>query len=197
MSGGSSGMVHVYTGGGKGKSTAALGLALRAVGHGYRVCIIQFLKGSACYGELFAAARLAPDMRIMQFGRSCPHDALLRQGEMSCRACPERGCFVHPEIPSPEDRQLALLALKRAGEAVSSRAYDVVVLDEVNVALDLGLVGARDVLDIMIRKGPVELVLTGRGAPEEIMEAADIVTEMVERKHPFRGGVAARRGVEF
>jgi len=170
------GMVHVYTGGGKGKTTAALGLALRAWGHGRRVLIIQFMKGRSDYGELLAAQRM-PGFAVEHYGR------------------PE---FVNPENPAPQDLALAARALARAREAVASGEYDVVVLDEVNVALGCGLVALADVLAVVAARPPaLELILTGRDAPPALVDAADVVTEMREVKHPFRKGVAAREGVEY
>ena len=170
------GLVQVYTGNGKGKTSAAFGLALRATGRGLRVYIIQFIKGGFDYGELYAAKKLT-GLKLKAFGR---------------------GKFVSKKRPDKEDVDLAEQALKTAEKAVKSGKYDVVVLDEVNVALNLRLIKVENVLRL-IREKPVatELVLTGRKAPEEIIEAADLVTEMVEVKHPYNSGFEARKGIEY
>ncbi|MEM4704438.1 MAG: cob(I)yrinic acid a,c-diamide adenosyltransferase [Candidatus Bathyarchaeia archaeon] len=170
------GLVQVYTGDGKGKTSAAFGLALRAAGRGLRVYIIQFIKGGFDYGELYVVERV-PNVVLKAFGR---------------------GKFVLAKPPEAEDVRLAEEALSLAREVVLGGEFDVVVLDEVNVAADLGLVEVEDVLGL-VRKKPkhVELVLTGRNAPAAFVEVADLVTEMREVKHPFRKGVAARKGIEF
>ena len=170
------GLVQVYTGNGKGKTSAAFGLALRATGRGLKVCIIQFIKGGFDYGELYVADKL-PGLKLKAFGR---------------------GKFVSEKKPDKEDVDLAEEALKTAEEAVKSREYDVIVLDEVNVALNLKLIRTERVLQLIKDKpAQTELVLTGRKAPKEIIEAADLVTEMVEVKHPYNKGFKARKGIEY
>jgi len=170
------GLVQVYTGNGKGKTSAAFGLALRATGRGLKVCIIQFIKGGFDYGELYVADKL-PGLKLKAFGR---------------------GKFVSEKKPDQEDVDLAEEALKTAEEAVKSREYDVIVLDEVNVALNLKLIRTERVLQLIKEKpAQTELVLTGRKAPKEIIEAADLVTEMVEVKHPYNKGFKARKGIEY
>lgn len=170
------GYVHVYTGQGKGKTTAALGLCMRAAGQGLSCYIIQFMKGDIAYGELKFAERLLPFITIRQMGRPS---------------------FVDRNNPDPIDVQMAQDALRHAEEVVISGQYDVVVLDEVNVAVDFGLIDVKKVLDL-IRKKPdaVELVLTGRDAKPDVMAVADLVTEMLKIKHYFDSGVAARDGIE-
>jgi cob(I)alamin adenosyltransferase len=170
------GYVQVYTGGGKGKTTAALGLALRAAGHGYRTYFGQFLKARPS-GETKAARRLAPLLTIEKFGR--------------------RG-FVRPgRTPDGEDVDRARKGLARCLKAMLSGRYRIVVLDEVNVALSLGLLAARDVLALLDRRpADVEVVLTGRGAPPALLGRADLVTEMKPRKHYSDKGVKARAGIE-
>ncbi|MEM4729046.1 MAG: cob(I)yrinic acid a,c-diamide adenosyltransferase [Thermoplasmata archaeon] len=169
------GMVHVYTGDGKGKTTAALGLGLRAVGHGLRVCMIQFMKGRNQYGEQRAVARL-PNFELYQFGR--------------------RG-FVRKGAPSKTDKALARRGLAFAREAVCSGRYDIVILDELNVALDWGLISLEDVLGLIRGKAPrTELVLTGRYAHPQVMELADYVTEMREIAHPYQKGYLCLKGVD-
>ena len=170
------GQIQVYTGNGKGKTTAALGLALRAVGRELKVFIIQFMKGGGPYGEHLAAPRLAPYLTIVQTGR---------EG------------WVNRENPDPEDVRLAREALAMAERAVTGGEYDLVILDEVNGAVSFGLIGVDDVLALMKRKQPsVELVLTGRNAADRVIEAADLVTEMREIKHYYKAGVPARIGIE-
>jgi cob(I)alamin adenosyltransferase len=170
------GLIHVYTGDGKGKTTAALGLALRAAGHGWRTYIGQFMKGQA-YGELAAAKMLGEYLTIEQYGKP----AFIRAGKTS-----------------PEDMRLAQEGLARAISAILSGEYDMVVLDEINVALFFGLLTVKDVLNAIDDKpGDVELVLTGRRVPDEILARADYVTHMEERKHPYQQGIQAREGIEF
>ncbi len=184
----SKGLVQVYTGGGKGKTTAALGLALRAAGHNLRTCIIQFMKYGWETGEREALARLAPEIEIHVFGAA-------QWGDRS-KASKDTNWWELP--PSEEDRTQAQAALAFAQRAATSSEWDLVVLDEVFGALKYGLISLAQLLDL-IRTKPlkVELILTGREAPTEIIEAADLVTEMVEVKHPLRQGVKARKGIEF
>lgn len=170
------GLTIVYTGDGKGKTTAAFGLALRALGRGRRVKVIQFLKGRPS-GEVMAARRWLPLLSIEQAG-----------GES----------WVDPRALSPEDRRKAAAGWDSARAAVSSGEWDVVVLDELNVAVRYGLIPLTEVLE-MVRQKPsaVDLVFTGRGAPPELIEVADLVTEMREIKHPFHRGIPARRGIDL
>jgi cob(I)alamin adenosyltransferase len=170
------GLVQVYTGNGKGKTTAAFGLALRAIGRGLKVYIIQFIKGGFDYGELYIVDKL-PNLTLKAFGR---------------------GKFVTEKPAGKEDIKLAEEALTLADEVVKSGEYDIVILDEINVALNLKLIKIEKVLEL-IRNKPkhVELVLTGRYAPNEIIEVADLVTEMREVRHPFNKGYQARKGIEY
>jgi len=174
------GLVQVYTGNGKGKTTASIGLAMRAVGAGLRVLMIQFVKGARKTSELEAAALLYPKFRIVQAGKGFVH--LGSRSESS-----------------PEDSaEAAINALIFAWECMESGEYDVIILDEVNCALSLGLIPVNELVRMIEMKPEgVELVLTGRGADPQVMEMADLVTEMREVKHPFRSGIAARRGIEF
>ena len=167
-------MIQVYTGNGKGKTTAALGLALRACGAGLKVYIAQFIKGRN-YSELKALRKFRANLTIEQFGR---------------------GCFI--KTPGPVDRELAQNGLKKISQIISEKKFDLVILDEINVALDLKLFAVQDVLKL-IEKSPqeTELVLTGRNAPPEIIDRADLVSEIQEIKHYFKKGVKARRGIEF
>ncbi len=185
------GLVQVYTGDGKGKTTTALGLGFRAAGHGLRVCMIQFLKGAHYLGEL-ESARKAKGFKIFQFGAPCPWSKDMEKGIMRCGSC--RYCFtIHKE-----DAEKAKMGFDFAKEAATSGDYDVVILDEINVAMSKGIVPVPDVLSLINSKRPdVELVLTGRNAPKEIIDAADLVTEMREIKHPMKKGVAARVGIDY
>ncbi|MGQ9676058.1 MAG: cob(I)yrinic acid a,c-diamide adenosyltransferase [Chloroflexota bacterium] len=168
------GLVQVYTGNGKGKTTAALGLALRASGQGFRVGIVQFLKGNCLCGE-------------HRFLDKYPGFAILQPAN--------RSPFGQPLARLRADAQEALLL---AAEMVVSSDYDLLVLDEVLTALQGGLLESEQVLSLLAGKpDELELVLTGRGAPPEVIAVADLVTEMVSVKHPFDRGVAARRGVEY
>jgi cob(I)alamin adenosyltransferase len=171
------GYVHIYTGDGKGKTTAALGLALRAVGNGLKVLIIQFLKSEdADSGELKAAERFAPDLDIRPRG--------------------EEG-FIDPGNIPAGAFTLAAEALAESEKEIQSGNWDIVVLDEINVAVAFSLVNVREVLDIVnARPEGVELVLTGRFAPAEFIDVADLVTEMKAIKHYFEEGVSARDGIE-
>ncbi|MGB9676045.1 MAG: cob(I)yrinic acid a,c-diamide adenosyltransferase [Candidatus Bathyarchaeales archaeon] len=169
------GLVQVYTGNGKGKTTAAFGLALRAIGRGLKVYVIQFIKGGFDYGELYIVDKL-PNLTLKAFGR---------------------GKFI-VDKPSSEDIKSAEEALSLAESVVKSGEYDIVILDEINVALKLKLISLERVLELIKNKPKhVELVLTGRYAPNEIIEVADLVTEMKEVKHPYNKGCQARRGIEF
>ena len=168
------GYVHVYTGDGKGKTTAALGLALRAAGAGFNVYIAQFIKGRH-YAELDAMNRFSDRVTFRQFGRGC---FIRRQAEV-------------------EDVDAARHGLDEVRAALHSGAHRVVILDEANVAVTCGLFPVDDLLRLIDEKPPdVELILTGRGARAEVMERADLVTEMREVKHYYRQGVLARDGID-
>ena len=170
------GLVQVYTGNGKGKTTAALGLVLRAVGKGHKAIVIQFMKGQINYGELEAIKHL-PGAEIEQYGR------------------PD---FVDKKNPAAIDIELARKGFERAKDAVLSGKYDLVVLDELNIALDYKLLDEGEVIELIKSKPEhVELVLTGRYAPPSIINIADLVTVMCEVKHPYMVGIAAREGIEF
>lgn len=168
------GYVQVYTGDGKGKTTAALGLALRAAGAGLRVFIAQFLKGMK-YSELCSIDRYSDRITLRQYGTEC---------------------FIHGK-PGEEDFRLTRLGLKESREAMLSGEYQVVILDEANVAVHFGLLRMEDLVELIeIRPTGVELVITGRYARPEILEKADLVTEMKEIKHYSTEGIQARTGIE-
>jgi len=170
------GLVQVYTGDGKGKTSAAFGLALRAVGRGLHVYIIQFIKGGFDYGELYVVKKL-PNLSLKAFGR---------------------GEFIDEEHPKDEDYKHAQKALKLAENIVTEGKHDIVILDEINVALKLHLIKLESVIKL-IKQRPkhVELILTGRYAPGEILQVADLVTDMKDVKHPYREGFQARKGIEY
>ncbi len=168
------GYVQVYTGNGKGKTTAAFGVALRMIGAGGKVFIGQFLK-SGEYSEIKAFKKLSNDIEIVQFGT---------------------GDFVI-NGPTKEDVSRARDGFERCKSAVYSGLYDLVIIDEINVAIFMGMISVGEVLELIERKPvSVELILTGRYAPREIIDIADLVTEMVEVKHYYTRGVTARRGIE-
>ena len=170
------GYVEVYTGNGKGKTTAALGLTLRAVAHGMKVYIAQFLKGQD-YGELHAIRdRLGDLVTVEQFGTP----KFVKTGQIS-----------------EEDYQLAKEGLNKVKKALFEEDYKIVIMEEANVAMYLGLLGKNDVLEVIKTKPEEkELIITGRYAPDEIIDAADLVTEMKEVKHYYQKGVMARPGIE-
>ena len=173
------GYVQVYTGNGKGKTTAAIGLVIRALGAGMRVFFAQFIKGGR-YSEIDMLEKLAESAS---------------SGTLVCRQYGE-GCFIVREAME-SDRFAAERGLEDAREALKSGRYDLVVLDEANVAVKLGLLAEEDLLSLIDDKPEcVELVFTGRGASESLIERADLVTEMREVKHYYRKGVTARRGIE-
>ena len=170
------GYIQVYTGNGKGKTTAALGLAFRAMGCGLKTYIGQFMKGRK-YSELNAAKKMSDFITIEQYGKED---------------------FMHvKEHPDPEDVKIAKTGLEKARKAMLSRKYDIIVLDEINTAHLFHLITVSEML-VFIKDKPagVELVFTGRYAPQELIDAADLVTEMVEVKHYYKKGTISRKGIE-
>jgi cob(I)alamin adenosyltransferase len=170
------GLIQVYTGDGKGKTTCALGLALRAVGQGFRVFMVQFLKTDDT-GEVQAARRLAPDFAIESFGTPG---------------------FPSLSAPDPGTLAAAREAFALARRIITDGLHDLVILDEVNLSLAYNLVPLAEMLELLRGRPPyVEVVLTGRSAPPELVDLADLVTEMRPVKHYFEAGVKARRGIEW
>jgi cob(I)alamin adenosyltransferase len=176
------GLVQVYTGDGKGKTTAAFGLALRAAGQGHKVLIYQFLKPpSLDIGERFALKLGAVRVRV---------EALDEPWDMS-KSLQDGKAVVRMKAAIAE-------ALERIAQTAEKRFYDVLILDEIVFCLSKGLVDFEQIKNIIDKRDPhVEIVLTGRGASKELIELADLVTEMQNVKHPFEQGVAARRGIDF
>ncbi len=173
------GLTIVYTGKGKGKTTAALGLALRALGYKKRICMIQFIKGSWHYGEMDSSKKLEPNFEMVAVGKGFVG-------------------IVDDKSPKEDHEKMAREAIRISNEKIQSRNYDIVILDEINYAVNLGLVKVEDVINL-IKNRPdfVDLVLTGNYAREEVIEIADLVTEMKEVKHPFQKGIKAKKGVDF
>jgi cob(I)alamin adenosyltransferase len=173
------GLVIVYTGKGKGKTTAALGIALRAVGHNQKVCMIQFIKGSWHYGEMTSSKRLEPEFELTAIGKGF--------------------VGIIDDTSTIEDhKKIAQEALQVARNKINSKAYNIVILDEINYAINLGLINLEDVLDIISNKpDDISLVLTGNHVKNEVIEKADLVTEMKEVKHPFKSGIKAKKGIDF
>ena len=171
------GLIEVYTGDGKGKSTAAFGLALRAAGWGLHTAIVQFMKHGEGYGETQAIAAM-PAIDLYSFGI--------------------KGFLHKGEPPDAESLSAAKAAMAKAAQLMGDQRVDILVLDEINNAIDFGLVSEEDALEL-IQKKPLgqELILTGRHAPETIIAIADLVTEMKEIKHPYHQGIPARRGIEY
>jgi cob(I)alamin adenosyltransferase len=173
------GLVIVYTGKGKGKTTAALGMALRATGYNHKICMIQFIKGSWHYGEMTSSKRLEPEFELIAIGKGFV-------GILDDKTPPE----IHQKIADE--------AVEISKEKILSGKYDIVILDEINYAVNLGLVSVEKVLELIkIKPVQLNLVLTGNHAKPEIIEVADLVTEMREIKHPFQQGIRAKKGIDF
>ncbi len=171
------GLVIVNTGAGKGKTTAALGMAMRAAGHGRWVLVLQFIKGSWKSGEQESARKLAPLVEIRRVGQ---------------------GFVYREEGPSEKDVSAARDGLRQAAEAMGSGEYGLVVLDEILYAIDCGLLAAEEVIEaIGNRSAGTDVVLTGRNAPDAIVAMADTVTVFEETRHPFKSGIKAREGIEY
>jgi len=174
------GLIQVYTGNGKGKTTASMGLAFRSCGHGFKVCMIQFMKDNVEYGE-FKASQYLPGFKIIQVGRND---------------------FVNLENPEEIDINLAVKGWQLAKSIISSGEYDIIILDEINVAMACKLLDVNAVVRFLkedckkLEKMP-EIILTGRYAPPQIIEIAHLVTEMQEVRHNYADGMESRQGIEF
>lgn len=184
------GLIHVYTGDGKGKTSMALGVALRASGHDLSVYIIQFLKGGGYAGEYLVMDKL-PNFYVKQFGQKCPWSEKKKSGDLDCGSC--RFCFSVFE----EDKKRAEQALDHAERILKGGRYDIVVLDEINVAMSKKMIPVKRVVDMIKNKSKnVEVILTGRNVPKSIAEIADYMTVVTSKKHPFSKGMTARTGIE-
>ena len=173
------GLLVVYTGDGKGKTTAALGMCVRAVGYGWKICVVQFVKGSWKYGELKGIKRLEPNVELNVVG----------EGFVG---------IVDDNKEFAEHQRAAREGIDLALRKIASNEYQLVILDELNVALKLGLVVRQDVESLLrARSEKQHLVITGRGAADWLIEKADLVTEMTEIKHPFRQGILAQKGIDW
>lgn len=170
------GLIIVNTGNGKGKTTAALGTALRAVGAGFKVFMVQFIKGSWDYGELHVAERLKPNFEIKPMGEG----------------------FTWETKDKKRDTEVAKKAWDFCKELIDKNEHDLLIFDEINNAIDYGYLNVDDVVDAL-KKKPKEMhiILTGRSAPQALIDLADLVTEMREIKHPFHKGIYAQKGIEF
>jgi len=173
------GLVVIYTGKGKGKTTAALGIVLRAVGHGFKVLMIQFIKGEWYYGELSSSKRLTPEFEMIAAGK----------GFIG---------ILDDDHEFVEHKKSAENALSLAREKILSKKYDIIILDEINYAINLKLLSTNQVLEL-IKERPKQtsIVLTGNYAPNEIIKVADLVTEMNDIKHPYQKGIKAKRGIDY
>ena len=173
------GLTIIYTGKGKGKTTAALGLALRASGYEKKICMIQFIKGSWHYGEMDSSKKLEPNFEVVAVGKGFVG-------------------IIDDKSPKEDHEKVAKEAIKISNEKIQSEKYDIVILDEINYAVNLGLIDVKDVISLIKNKPDfVDLILTGNYAKEEIIEIADLVTEMKEIKHPFQKGIKAKKGIDF
>ncbi|HCC71716.1 MAG TPA: cob(I)yrinic acid a,c-diamide adenosyltransferase [Bacteroidales bacterium] len=169
------GYIHVYTGNGKGKTTAAFGIALRAAGAGKKIFIAQFVKGKI-YSEVGALDKFLPQIKLVQYGR---------------------GCFIVRE-PVNDDIEAARRGLAETGKIINEGNYDMVILDEACIALYYNLFSTDELIDILKKKNEeCEIIITGRYAPQELIDYADLVTEMKEVKHYYSSGVKAREGIEY
>ena len=173
------GLLIVYTGDGKGKTTSALGVAFRALGYGWKICMVQFIKGTWKYGEMTSIAELGDRFELHRMGAGFYK-------------------IMDDDLPDEVHHAAAAEALKLLMEKLVSASYDLVIADELNVALDTGLVAEQDVRRLLAsRPKQVHLIVTGRGAPPFLIDAADLVTEMREVKHPYRQGIKAQPGIDY
>lgn len=173
------GLLIVYTGNGKGKTSAALGACVRAVGYDWRVCVIQFIKGSWHYGELDGIKRLAPNVELVQVGEGFYK-------------------IVDDTLPEDVHKHAAQDGLRVAREKIESNQYDLIILDEINNTIQTELLSVSEVMGLVDLKPKwLHLMMTGRGAPPELIERADLVTEMREIKHPYQKGLMAQKGIDF
>ena len=173
------GLTIVYTGKGKGKTTAALGIVLRAIGYEKKICMIQFIKGSWHYGEMDSSKRLEPEFEMVAVGKGFVG-------------------IIDDKSTKEDHKKIAQEAIKISNEKIQSGNYNIVILDEINYAINLGLISVNDILTLIKSKPKeLDLILTGNYAKDEIIDVADLVTEMREIKHPFQRGIKAKKGIDF
>jgi cob(I)alamin adenosyltransferase len=173
------GLIIVYTGDGKGKTTAALGLCVRACGYDLKTAIVQFVKGSWHYGELDGIKRLGPNVELIRVGKGFVG-------------------IIDDKLPRAEHEKAAKEALELVNELIHSEKYDIIILDELNVAVSLGLIKIDDILKILAdRPAALDIIITGRNAHEKLIERRDLATEMKEIKHPYRKGILAKQGIDY
>ena len=173
------GLIIVYTGKGKGKTTAALGIALRAIGYAKKICMIQFIKGSWHYGEMKSSKRLEPEFEMVAIGKGFVG-------------------IIDDKSPKEDHTEIAREAIRISKEKILSGKYDIIILDEINYAVNLDLIPLSDVLNLIESKPRnLDLILTGNYAKNQVIEIADLVTEMKEVKHPFQRGIKAKKGIDF
>ena len=176
---GKDGLVIVYTGKGKGKTTAALGMALRAIGYEHKICMIQFIKGSWHYGEMDSTSKLGSNFELIAVGKGFVG-------------------IIDDKSSKKDHQKIAQEAIKISKDKINSKKYDLVILDEINYAVNLELIKVDEVIELIKNKPEnLNLVLTGNYARPEIIEMADLVTEMKEIKHPFQLGIKAKKGIDF
>jgi cob(I)alamin adenosyltransferase len=173
------GLIIIYYGNGKGKTTAALGVALRAIGYDHNVCMIQFIKGEWNYGELYSSNKLKPNFELIVTGKGFVG-------------------IIDDDHHIDEHIQSSKNALKIAREKINSNKFNTIILDEINYALKLNLITENEVIDLLNTK-PIELniIMTGNYLSNKILELADLVTEMKEIKHPYKKGLKAKKGIDF
>ena len=173
------GLIIIYFGNGKGKTTASLGVALRAIGYNLNVCMIQFIKGEWDYGEIYSSNRLKPNFELVVAGKGFVG-------------------ILDDDHDIKEHIESAKIALTIAKEKINSLRYDTVILDEINYALKLKLIEEQEIISILETKPPrVNVILTGNYMTDQILGIADLVTEMREVKHPFKKGIRAKKGIDF
>jgi cob(I)alamin adenosyltransferase len=196
------GLVHVYTGTGKGKTTASLGLALRAVGHNLKVFIIQFMK-SGDTGEMFSIEKYVPNIKFVQVGKDALDEKQLKifshkkdDKKLTENKLGDEEIYVF--LPDDDEAESSRRGLELARKIIMKGNVDVVIMDEINCCLDKKIIPTEDVLKLIKEKPEnVELILTGRGAPKSLIDAADYVSEVRRVKHPYDKGILARKGIEY
>ena len=191
------GLIHVYYGDGKGKTSTSLGIALRAVGHNLSVYMIQFMK-SANTGELFAVQKYIPNFKIVQFGYEAMKEKQLKIFQFNGNGLVEEESQDNFKfLPDQIEKDAAIEGLKHA-EKILKDDYDVVILDEINYVISKGLIDLNDFMRIVRERNPkTELILTGRNPPKELIEMADYVSNIKMVKHPYQNSIMARRGIDF